>query len=91
MSALPAKEREEAHRLLDLVPDEDLPTVRRMLRGLAREGACPERGGWEAALDAAPEDDEPVSTEESEQVSRGVAETRRGEAIANDAFWQRHA
>ncbi|MHB0876256.1 MAG: hypothetical protein ACYC5O_09455 [Anaerolineae bacterium] len=75
MSAVPAEEREEAHRLLDLVPDEDLPTVRRMRRGLTRE-----EDPVLAALDEAPEDDEPVSPEESAQVRRGIQEAARGDA-----------
>ena len=70
MSALPAKEREEARRLLELVPDEDLPTLARMLAGLAHAEEDPVR----AALAAAPEDDE---GELSEETAAALAEGRR--------------
>lgn len=74
MSAVPAREREEAHRLLELVPDEDMPTVRRMLAGLARKDPVL------AALEAAPEDDEGELSEDAiagiEQARRSIAQGR---------------
>ena len=44
-----------------------------------------------AALDNTPEDDEPVSPEEAEQVRRGIQEAAREEVIPNASVWQRHA
>ena len=78
--------REEARRLLELVPEEDLSTVSRMLRGLVTGGYDPIL----ASLDMAPEDDEPVSPEESEQMRRGMETAARGEVIANADFWRKH-
>lgn len=89
MSAIPARaptSREEAHRLLELVPDEDVGVVTRMLRGLVAQEFDPIL----AALDNAPEDDEPVSLEESEQVRRGVEAAARGETIPDAEFWRKH-
>ena len=73
MSALP--KRESVRRLVGLVPERDLDTVERMLRGLVREDD-PVR----AALAAAPEDDEGELSDEAiagiEQGRRSIAEGR---------------
>lgn len=49
--------RERVKPLVELVPDEDLPTLARMLAGVAVELEC-------VSLEAAPEDDEPVTQED---------------------------
>lgn len=67
MSALP--KRESVRRLVELVPDQDLATVEKMLRGVVGE-ADPVL----AALAAAPEDDE---GELSEETAAALAEGRR--------------
>ena len=61
MSALPddiASDREAVRRLVELVPDEDVPTLRRIVRALATEDAV------FAAFDNAPFDDEGELTDE---------------------------
>lgn len=63
-------ERERAKALIDLVPDEDLATLVRMLRGLAARPHDPVL----AALVNAPEDDE---GELSEEAIAGVEAARR--------------
>ena len=74
MSTAPAREREEVHRLLELVPDEDLPTLRRIVRALAVEGAV------FAAFDNAPLDDEGELSDEMiaklAESDRAIAEGR---------------
>lgn len=68
MDQVAAREREEAHRLIELVPDEDVSAARKMLAGLVREDAVL------AALAAAPEDDE---GELSEETAAALAAARR--------------
>jgi hypothetical protein len=80
-------EREQVRALIELVPDGDLTTLARLVRGLLATEGDP----MLAALDNAPEDDEPVSPEEAEQVRRGMQEAARGEVIPNASFWQKHA
>ena len=73
MSALPS--RESTHRLLDLVPEEHMNTVEKMLLGLV-----PDDDRVLAALAAAPEDDEGELTDEAvagiEQARRSISEGR---------------
>ena len=73
MSALP--KRESARRLLELVPEEHLDRVEKMLHDLVSE-----EDPVLAALAAAPEDDEGELTEEAiagiEQARRSLAEGR---------------
>ena len=72
MEALSA--RDDVKRLVDLVPEEDLPTLRRLLRGLLRE-----RDPVVAGFANAPEDDEEVTEEDVaalEEADRANAEGR---------------
>jgi hypothetical protein len=82
-----ANERKQVRALVELVPDSDLATLTRLIRGLLATEGDPVL----AALDRAPENDEPVSPEESEQVRRGIQEAARGEVIPNATFWRKHA
>ncbi|MGQ9554171.1 MAG: hypothetical protein ACUVWR_08675 [Anaerolineae bacterium] len=82
MSAVPA--REEARRLLELVPDEDMGMVARMLRGLI---ISRETDPFLLTLQNAPEDDEPVS-EEEEAVQLSEEEEARGELISDADLWR---
>ena len=78
MTAVP--KRENVRRLLERVPDEDLPTVEKMLQGVVREEARPQRREWSAVLaafDSAPEDDE---GELSDELVARLAESRRAAA-----------
>ena len=83
MSAVPV--RESVHQLVDLVPEDELPTVESMLRGLVQEH---NPVLW--TLEHAPEDNEPVSPEESDQVHRAMEQVARGEVIPDTEFWRKH-
>ncbi|MGQ9554179.1 MAG: hypothetical protein ACUVWR_08720 [Anaerolineae bacterium] len=61
-------EREQVKRLVDLVPDADLPTLVRLVRALVAEDAV------FAAFDNAPEDDE---GELSDETIAAIAESRQ--------------
>jgi len=84
MSAVPAREREEVRRLLELVPDEDLPTLRRIVRALVAETAV------FAAFDSAPLDDE---GELSDEMIAKLAESDRaiveGRVVSHEEGRQR--
>ena len=60
MSAVSPKDRQEARLILELVPDEDLPTLRRMLAGLSQA----QSDSVSAALLTAPLDDEDVTADD---------------------------
>lgn len=83
MSALP--KRESTHRLLDLVPEEHLGTVEKMLRGLVLDA-----DSVGAALASMPEDDEGELTDEAiagiEEARRSIA---RGRTLTTDEMRQR--
>ena len=68
--------KEEAHRLLDRLSEEDLATVARMLRGLLTS-----EDPLVALLENAPEDDEPYTEEEQRHDAESRAAYRRGEGI----------
>ena len=82
MSAVPV--RENVKRLVDLMPEHELRTVERMLRGLVAASANP----FLAALANAPEDDEPVSGEEEEAVRLSEEDEARGELISDADLWR---
>ena len=79
MNAVPTREREEVHRLVELVPDQDLPTVRRMLAGLARDV---DPVSW--ALEHAPADDEPVTQEDIEAEAEASEDIAAGRVYPHD-------
>lgn len=61
-----ADSREELHRLLDCIPESDVPTVRKVLRSLLDPVEL-------AIINAAP-DDEPESEDERAAVEAAVAD-----------------
>jgi hypothetical protein len=71
--------RESLHRLVDELPEEDLPTASRVLEAL-HATADPLRH----ALDHAPEDDEPETAEEATAVASAWQERRRGESLTTE-------
>jgi len=71
--------RENLHKLIDELPDTDLPTAERVLEAL-RATADPVR----QALDSAPEDDEPEADEEAAAVATAWEEHRRGEHLTTE-------
>jgi hypothetical protein len=58
--------REELHRLLDQIPESDVPTTQKFLRSLVDP--------VELAMLLAPEDDEPESAEERAAVEAAIAD-----------------
>ena len=62
--------REELHRLIDEIPENEIPSVRSYLRWLKDESADPVR----YALDQAPIDEEPETEEERQAVEEGKAD-----------------
>lgn len=72
-----ARPREDLHRLIDELPERDVPTVRRMLRALA---PSPLR----KFLAAAPIDDEPLTPEEKAEIREAEGAYRRGEWVSDE-------
>lgn len=68
--------REGLHKLIDELPESDLPTAGRVLEAL-HATADPVR----RALDNAPEDDEPETAKEIAAVASAWKEHRRGEHL----------
>jgi hypothetical protein len=68
--------RAKLHRLVDELPDESLDAAAVLLER-ARDPMI-------AALEAAPQDDEPLSPDERAAGDEGWAEHRRGETVALD-------
>ena len=66
--------REELHRLIDEIPESDLPAIHNYLRSVRDESADPVR----YALDHAPLDDEPETEEERQAVEKGKADLKAG-------------
>jgi len=58
--------REELHKIIEVVPESDLPTTRKFLRSLVDP--------VQLAILNAPVDDEPESEEEREAVARALAD-----------------
>ena len=77
MSAVEAREREETRRLLELVADEDMPTLARIVRALAAEPAT-------TSLEDAPEDDEPVTQEDIEAQAEARADVAAGRIYSHE-------
>jgi len=65
--------RSELHQLLDRIPEEEIETAREYLRSLVEP--------VEAALDAALEDNEPLSTHERVALEDAERRQRRGEPV----------
>jgi hypothetical protein len=70
-----AQPREDLHRLVDTLPESEVPKARSYLRFLHGVGADP----LLQALMEAPEDDEPVTEEEEAAVREARAAIERGE------------
>jgi hypothetical protein len=71
--------RDNLHKLIDELPEADLPTAERVLEAL-RATADPAR----QALDSAPDDDEPESDEETAAVATAWEEHRKGEHLTTE-------
>jgi len=84
MSAEPVREREEVRRLVELVPDADLPTVRRMLAGLT-SSVDPVL----AAIEQAPEGDEELTEEDVAAIEAGRQAKREGRVVSHEEALER--
>lgn len=69
----------------ELVPDEGLPTLARMLRGLAHEDEVPE----DVSLANAPLDDEEVSEDEFAAWEEGAADVAAGRVMTTEELRRR--
>ncbi len=70
--------RDEVRRLVDELPESELPTARRLLEALHLLGRDPRQ----LALDLASWDDEPTTPEEDAGVAVAYEELARGEVIS---------
>ena len=70
--------RDEVRRLVDALPESELPTARRLLEALHLLGRDPRH----LALDLAPWDDEPTTPEEEAGVAVAYEELARGEVVS---------
>lgn len=76
--------RERVHRLIDRLPENELEAVERFL---AQRGA--NASALRRALEAAPEEDEPVSAEEAAAIEEAYAGVAAGRVIKDEELWQR--
>jgi hypothetical protein len=68
-----AMRRDDLHRLVDALPDADVPTVRRVLQALQPANGLP------AILANAPDDNEPVSAAEEATVRDALEAKANGD------------
>ena len=69
--------REEVHRLVDQLSEQDLDAVRRYVETLHAKS-----DPFRAALEAAPVDDEPVTEDEEAGAAEAREQYRRGETLS---------
>lgn len=72
--------RDDLHRLVDELPENELNAARRYLEFIRETGRDPVR--W--ALENAPLDDEPETDEEKQAVEEGKADIRAGRTMTSD-------
>jgi len=77
MSMLPQREREEVHRLLELVPDEDMPTLRRIVGALVVEPTC-------VSFKDAPEGEEDSTPEDLAALARAKEDIAAGRVLSHE-------
>ncbi len=68
--------REQLHRLVDDLPDDECHAARRYLEYLRSAG-----GPLRRRFSEAPEDDEPLTPEEAAAIDEAMAELRRGDTV----------
>jgi hypothetical protein len=73
------QQRQEAHQLLDRLPDEKLTAVRSLLEALVRSDDLPL-----AALALTPAEEEEITPETAAALERASASLARGEGIAHE-------
>ncbi len=79
-----ANRRDDLHRLIDEIPERDVPTVRRMLRAL-----CP--SPMRKFLDAAPLDDEELTPGDLQAIDEARADVAAGRVVNTDELRRRLA
>lgn len=77
-------QRATLHRLVDSLPEEDLPTAGRLLVGLTATADAAER-----ALLLAPDDDEPETPEERAAVEEALRDVREGRTVPHEEVKRR--
>jgi hypothetical protein len=75
----PQELRKQIHQLVDRLPEDELPAVRRVLEGLQAMGDPVLR-----ALLRAPEEDEPVSEEERTALREAEEDVRQGDILTHE-------
>jgi hypothetical protein len=76
MEPSPQEQRQQAHMLLNAVPDGEIPKIRSLLASMVTPLAV--------ALANAPVDDEPLSAEEEEELAESRESLARGEGIPHE-------
>ena len=76
--------RDRLHRLIDELPESQLPVVERFLTG---RGAGP--NPILQALADAPEDDEPLTPEDEAAIEEAYRDLAAGNVVPNDELWRR--
>lgn len=69
--------RDEVHRLVDALPESELPAIRQVLEARSREVG----DSFLRFLNEAPIDDEPTTPEEEQAVAEAREDVRRGRTI----------
>ena len=77
--------KEDLHRLVDKLPENELDVAQRFLESLCNEGGDPVL----RALQEAPDDDEPETAEEAAAVQRAREQLARGDVISDEELWKR--
>ena len=73
------EERQTLHTLVDELPEPELRSARRYLEYLRQQASDPLR----AVLDAAPLDDEPVTSNDRAAIREGLEDRARGETVSH--------
>ena len=73
--------KEQIHQLVDDLPESELETVKRVLKGLS---ALSGSNAAEAALVSAPVDDEPVTAGEAIAIEQGERDVEAGRVVTAD-------
>jgi hypothetical protein len=76
MASNPVQERQQAHALLDMLPDDKLAVVRSLLQVMVEP--------LSTSLANAPVDDEQISDDTARSLERARASLARGEGIPHD-------
>ena len=73
--------RDQLHRLVDGLPENELATAERILTGLSAPSLS---NPVMAALAKAPKDDEPVTDREAERIEEGERDLRDGRTVTGE-------